>query len=168
MGRRDSLWFHADFRRLWLGDTVSQFGTAVTGTSVPLLAALVLAATPFQMGLLTAAQQAAFLVIGLPAGVWVDRLRRRPLMLSMDVGRLVLLLTVPVAWWAGVLTIWQLIVVGLLMGGLTVFFDVAYQSYLPALVSRDKLVEGNGKLQASQSVSQVTGPAAAGGLVQWL
>ncbi len=126
-----------------------------------------LAATPFQMGVLNAADTAAFLLIGLPAGAWVDRMRRRPLMLGANVGRAVLLASVPVAWWLGVLTLTQLILVGLVVGGLSVFFDVAYQSYLPALVTRDQLLEGNSKLQASASVAQVSGPALAGGLTQW-
>lgn len=164
--RHTSLLFPRDFRLLWIGESVSQFGTWITQTSVPLLAALVLAATPLQMGLLTAAQEAAFLLIGLPAGVWVDRLRRRPLMLGADLGRAALLLSVPIAWWLGVLTIWQLIVVGLLVGVLTVFFDLAYQSYLPTLVGREHLVEGNSKLQASLSVAMVSGPALGGGLTQ--
>jgi MFS family permease len=160
------LFFHRDFRLLWIGDTVSQFGSIVTNVAAPLLAALVLAATPFQMGLLTAADTAAFLLVGLPAGAWVDRMRRRPLMLSADLGRAVLLASIPVAWWLHVLTLTQLILVGLAVGVLTVFFDVAYQSYLPALVSRDRLMEGNSKLQASQSVAYVSGPALGGWLTQ--
>ncbi|WP_431874429.1 MFS transporter [Amycolatopsis sacchari] len=164
--RRDSLWFHRDFRLLWAGDTVSQAGTFVGQTVVPLLAATVLAATPFQMGLLTAAENAAFLLIGLPAGVWVDRMRRRPLMLRADLTRAALLCTVPIAWWTGVLTLTQLIVVALLVSVATVFFDVSYQSYLPSLVGREHLLEGNAKLQASQSVAQVVGPGAGGGLTQ--
>jgi MFS family permease len=162
----DTLWRHRDFRLLWVGDTVSQLGSMVTNTASPLLAALVLAATPFQMGLLAAADTAAFLLIGLPAGVWVDRMRRRPLMIGADVGRAALLASIPVAWWFGVLTLTQLILVGLAVGVLTVFFDVAYQSYLPALVARDRLIEGNTKLQASQSVARVSGPAIAGWLTQ--
>jgi MFS family permease len=164
--RRESLLFHRDFRLLWVGDTVSQFGSIVTNTAAPLLAALVLAATPFQMGLLTAADTAAFLLVGLPAGAWVDRMRRRPLMLGADLGRALLLATIPIAWWFGVLTLTQLILVGLVVGVLTVFFDVAYQSFLPALVSREKLMEGNSKLQASQSVAFVSGPAIGGWLTQ--
>ncbi|HWC83266.1 MAG TPA: MFS transporter [Pseudonocardiaceae bacterium] len=163
-----SLFRHRDFRLLWVGQTISELGSNVTTTAVPLLAALVLAATPFQMGLLAAAPTTAFLLIGLPAGVWVDRMRRRSLMLGADLGRAALLLSVPVAWWAGVLTIAQLIVVGLLVGVLTVFFDVAYQSYLPSLISREHLVDGNGKLQASLTTAQVTGPALGGGLTQWV
>jgi MFS family permease len=166
--RRESLFFHRDFRLLWLGDTVSQFGSLITNTAAPLLAALVLAATPFEMGVLNAADTAAFLLVGLPAGAWVDRMRRRPLMLASDLGRAVLLASIPVAWWMGVLTLAQLIVVGLVVGVLTVFFDVAYQSFLPALVSRDRLLEGNSKLQASQSVAQVSGPAIGGWLTQLL
>lgn len=164
--RRESLWFHPGFRLLWAGDTVSQAGTFIGQTVLPLLAATVLAATPGEMGLLTAAENAAFLLIGLPAGVWVDRMRRRPLMLRADFARAVLLLTIPVAWWAGWLTFGQLVVVALLVGVGTVFFDISYQSYLPSLVGREHLVEGNAKLQTSQSVALVTGPGIGGGLVQ--
>ncbi|HVW41934.1 MAG TPA: MFS transporter [Amycolatopsis sp.] len=164
--RRDSLWFHADFRRLWAGETVSEAGSFVGQTVIPLLAATVLASTPFQMGLLTAAENAAFLLIGLPAGVWVDRMRRRTLMLRADFTRAALLCTVPVAWWCGVLTLVQLIVVALLVSVGTVFFDVSYQSYLPSLVGRAHLLEGNAKLQASQSVAQVVGPGVGGALTQ--
>lgn len=135
-------------------------------TVLPLLAATVPAAAPWQMGLLATAETAAFLLIGLPAGVWVDRLRRRPLMLRADLARGVLLLSVPLAWWAGVLTLTQLVVVALLVGVATVFFDVAYQSYLPSLVRRDRLLEGNAKLQASRSVAQVTGPGVGGAPAQ--
>jgi MFS family permease len=161
-----SLLFHHDFRKLWASDTVSQFGTFVGQTVLPILAATALAATPFQMVLLTAAESAAFLLIGLPAGVWVDRLRRRKLMVRADFARAALLLTVPIAWWAGWLTLTQLIVVALVVGACTVFFDIAYQSYLPSLISRERLVEGNSKLQATQSVAQVAGPGLGGLLTQ--
>jgi predicted MFS family arabinose efflux permease len=164
--RRESLFFHPDFRLLWTGDTASQVGTFVGQTVIPLLAATVLAATPFEMGLLTAAETAAFLLIGLPAGVWVDRMRRRQLMLRADFVRSAVLLTVPLAWWGGWLSLTQLVVVALLIGVATVFFDVAYQSYLPSLVGREHLVEGNAKLQASQSVALVVGPGIGGALTQ--
>jgi predicted MFS family arabinose efflux permease len=163
---RDSLYFHRDFRRLWVSDTTSQFGTFVGQTVLPILAATTLAATPFEMGLLTAAETAAFLLIGLPAGVWVDRMRRRQLMVRADITRAALLFSVPIAWWAGWLTLTQLIVAGLLIGVCTVFFDIAYQSYLPSLISRERLVEGNSKLQATQSVAQVAGPGIGGLLAQ--
>lgn len=157
---------HADFRRLWAGDTISQGGQFVGITVIPLLAATVLAATPFQMGLLVAAEQAAFLLLGLPAGVWIDRMRRKPVLLAADFARAALFLSIPVAWWLGVLTFTQLIVVALLAGAGTLFFDVAYQSYLPTLISRDHLIEGNAKLQASSSVAQVAGPGLGGLLTQ--
>src|SRR5882757_9925001 len=161
-----SLLRHRDFVRLWTGDTLSQFGESIGQFAVPALAVTQLAATPFEVGALSAAETAAFLLVGLPAGVWVDRLRRRPLMLRADLCRFVLLLTIPVAWWLHALTIGQLIVVALLVGLLTVFFDVAYQSYLPSLVGREHIVEGNAKLQISQSAAQVSGPALSGLLVQ--
>lgn len=161
-----SLWHHRDFRRLWISDSVSQFGTFGARTLLPILAATALAATPFQMGLLAAAEHAAFLLIGLPAGVWVDRMRRRPLMIKADLARALLLATVPLAWWAGALTMPHLLGVALLLGVCTLFFDVAYQSYLPFLVGRAKLMEGNAKLQVSQSTAVVTAPGAAGGLAQ--
>jgi predicted MFS family arabinose efflux permease len=166
--RRDSLVFHRDFRMLWAGDTASQFGTFVGNTVLPLLAATALAASPLEMGVLTAAEKAAFLVLGLPAGVWVDRMRRRRIMIGADLARGSLLLTIPLAWWAGILTLHQLIVVALLVSVCTLFFDVAYQSYLPSLVGRARLVEGNAKLQTSQSVANVTGPGLAGILAQLL
>jgi MFS family permease len=161
-----SLWSHRDFRLLWAGDTISQFGSTIGRTVLPLLAVGALAATPFEMGVLSAAASAAFLLIGLPAGVWVDRLSRRRVMLVADFVRAALLLSIPTAWWAGVLTLAQLVVVALLVGGATVMFDIAYQSYLPALVGRDQLVEGNSKLEASRAVAEVSGPAAAGGIAQ--
>jgi predicted MFS family arabinose efflux permease len=159
-----SLFRHHDFRLLWASDTISQFGTFVGTTVLPLVAVTVLAATPFEMGLLTAAETAAFLLIGLPAGAWVDRMRKRQLMLRADLTRAALLLSIPIAWWTGMLTLPHMIVVGLFVGVCTVFFDVSYQAYLPALVGREQLLEGNAKLQASQSVAMVSGPALGGGL----
>jgi predicted MFS family arabinose efflux permease len=163
-----ALWGHPDFRRLWVGDTISQFGATVGMTVIPLLAAGALNATPFEMGLLAAASTIAFLLIGLPAGVWVDRMRRKPLMIAMDIARAALMLSVPVAWWLDLLDLPQLIVVSLAVGVCTVFFDVAYQSYLPSLVGRGQLVEGNSKLQASLSVAEVSGPAIGGYAAQFL
>src|SRR5689334_7852300 len=163
-----ALWGHPDFRRLWMGDTISQFGANIGMTVIPLLAAGVLNATAFEMGLLAAASHMAFLLIGLPAGVWVDRMRRKPLMIAMDVCRAALLLSVPVAWWLDLLTLSQLIAVSLAVGVCTVFFDVAYQSYLPSLVGRGQLVEGNSKLQASLNVAEVSGPAIGGYAAQFL
>jgi len=157
---------HRDFRLLWGGETVSELGSQVSLLAIPLLAVRTLHATAFEMGLLTAASTAAFLVVGLPAGVWVDRMRRRRVMIGADLARMLALGSVPVAYAVGVLTLAQLFVVTLASGILTVFFDVAYQSYLPALVGREHLVEGNAKLTGSAQVAAVAGPSVAGGLVQ--
>ncbi|MBO0787963.1 MAG: MFS transporter [Actinobacteria bacterium] len=164
--RRGGLFRHRDFRWLWFGDSISQLGTQVTVIALPLIAVKTLDASTFAVGVLVALQFAAFLLIGLPAGAWVDRMRRRPVMITADVARTVLLASLPLAAALGVLTIYQLYVVALLHGVCTLFFDVSYQSYLPALVRRGELVEGNAKLQASQSVAQVAGPAVGGFLVQ--
>jgi MFS family permease len=163
---RGVLFRHRDFRLLWGGETISEFGSQVSLLAIPLLAVRTLHATPFQMGLLTAASTAAFLIVGLPAGVWIDRTRRRWVMIAADLGRVVTIGSVPVAYVAGWLTLAQLFVVTLVSGILTVFFDVAYQSYLPALVGREHLVEGNAKLTGSAQVAAVAGPSIAGGLVQ--
>ncbi len=157
---------HRDFRLLWGGETVSELGSQVSLLAIPLLAVRTLDATTFEMGLLTAASTAAFLVVGLPTGVWVDRVRRRRVMIGADLGRVLALGSVPVAYAVGGLTLVQLFVVTLTSGILTVFFDVAYQSYLPALVGREHLVEGNAKLTGSAQVAAVAGPSVAGGLVQ--
>jgi MFS family permease len=159
---------HPDFRRLWAGQTVSQFGTAVSTVALPLVAVTLLAATPFQVGLLTAAGTAGFLLVGLPSGAWVDRTRRRPLMVWMDLLRAAVLVTVPPAWWLGVLSLPHLLVTALVVGVATVFFDVAYQSYLPSLVGTAHLVEGNGKLETTHALAVVSGRPLGGGLVQLL
>ena len=157
-----------DFRQLFLADTISQFGTQITLIAMPLVAVLALHASALEVGVLSACETAAFLLVGLPAGAWVDRMRRRMVLVNGDLGRALLIGSVPLAWWAGALTMTQLYVVAVLAGVFTVFFDVAYQSYLPHLVGTDKLVEGNSKLQAVGSVAQLAGPALGGVLVQWL
>jgi MFS family permease len=156
----------SDFRRLWAGQTVSVLGTQVTYLALPLVAINVLAATTFQVGLIETAAFAPFLLVGLPAGAWVDRMRRRPVMIATDLARGALLATIPLAAALHALTLLQIYAVALLTGVATVFFDIAYQSYLPALVGRDGLVEGNAKLQASESIAQVGGPSLAGFLIQ--
>jgi MFS family permease len=159
---------HRDFRRLWVGDSLSQFGIMTTTLAIPLLAVRTLHATPFEVGLLTTFEFLAFLVVGLPAGAWVDRMRRRSVMIAADLGRAALLGWIPLAEVLGVLNLVQVYAVVLAVGCLTVFFDVSYQSYLPFLVGRDHLVEGNAKLQGTQSVAQVAGPSVGGFLVQLL
>lgn len=163
-----ALLFHRDFRLLWAGDAVSQLGTMVTMLALPLLAVKTLRATPFEVGLLTTFETLAFLLIGLPAGAWVDRMRRRNVLIACDIARAVSLGSLPLAAYFGVLTLGQLYVVALANSVFTVFFDVAYQSYLPPLVGREHLVEANAKLQGTQSVAQVAGPSLGGLLVQAL
>jgi MFS family permease len=164
--RFSGLWRHPAFVKLWTGQTISQFGTQVSQLAIPLTAVLVLNATPAQMGLLGAFEFAPFLLLSLFAGVWVDRLRRRPILIVADIGRTAFLASIPVTALLHALSVEQLYVVALLTGVLTVFFDVAYQSYLPVLVSREHLVEGNSKLEVSRSIAQIAGPGLAGALVQ--
>ena len=159
MRRPGGLWRHRDFLSLWGAETISQFGTQITFLALPLVAILVLDESAFRVAALTSVYFLPFLLFTLPAGVWVDRLRRRPILVLGDVVRAVTLATVPVAHWLGVLTIWQLYVVAFVTGIATVFFDVAYQSYLPALVGREHIVEGNSKLEISRAASNVGGPA---------
>ena len=120
------------------------------------------------MGLLVAARNISYLLVGLFAGVWVDRVKRRPLLIVTDIGRALLLLSIPLTALLGFLSMTQLYIVTFLTGLLTVLFDVAYQSFLPSLVARDQLIEGNSKLEASASIAQIVGPGLAGVLVQLL
>ncbi len=161
-----SLWRHRDFMRLWASQTVSLFGSQVTTLALPLTAALTLKATPAQMGILGAAQFAPFLLIGLFAGVWIDRRRRRPVMIAADVGRAVLLALIPALALLHALRIEQVYAIAFLAGALTLFFDVAYTSYLPSLVSRDRLSEGNAKLEGSAAAAELAGPGVGGALAQ--
>jgi MFS family permease len=162
------LWRDGEFLKLWGGQAISEVGSQVSLLALPTVAILVLGASPFQVGLLAASENLAFPVLGLVAGVYVDRLRRRPIMIVCDVGRLLALATVPVAFALGVLSMGQLYAVGLIVGVGTVFFDVSYQSYLPALIPRADLIEGNTKLQVTGSVAQMAGPALGGFLIQLL
>ena len=160
------LWRQPDFLKLWTGQTISELGSRITRDGLPLAAVLVLGATPAQMGLLTAVGSVAILLASLPAGVWVDRLRRKPVMIWADVGRAALLLTIPVAAFTGQLGIGLLCAVIALTGVLTVLFEAAYEAYLPSLVARENLLEGNSKLAVSSSLAEVLGPGLAGFLIQ--
>ncbi len=157
---------HRDFRRLWAGETVSEMGTQVSVLAVPLVAVRSLHASTLEVSLLVTTSTLGFLIAGLPVGAWVDRVARRRVMIAADLGRLVALGSIPVADALGALTIAQLYAATLIAGLLTVFFDVAYQSYLPSLVGSEHVVEGNAKLGGSMQVAQVAGPSLAGGLVQ--
>ena len=163
-----SLWRYREFLKFWAGSAISDVGSQVTALAVPLIAVLTLDATPWQMGLLSAAGGAPILLVGLFAGVWVDRVRRRPVMIATDLGRAALLLIVPLAAVAGVLRIEILYAVLLLSGALTVLFDVAHLSFVPSLVTPDRLVEGNSKLESTSAAAQVAGPSVGGVLVSLL
>jgi MFS family permease len=162
---RPSLFHHPNFLKLWVGDTISQFGTQVSQLAIPLVAIIFLRASAFEVALLGMIEFLPFILFTLPAGAWVDRLQRRPILIVGDLGRALALTSIPIAYALGVLTIAQLYIVGFAMGVLTVFFDVAYQSYLPSLVERDQLVDGNAKLQTSQSAAQILGPGFGGFLI---
>lgn len=162
------LWRRPDFLRLWAAQSVSQLGSQVTLLALPLIAALTLDASAFEVGLLAAAWSAPFLLVGLFAGVWVDRLPRRPVLIATDVGRAVLIAIIPVAHVFGLLGMPLLYVVAFLTGILSLFFDVAYLSYLPVMVTKDELLDGNGKLQSSESAAQIFGPGLAGGLIRFV
>jgi predicted MFS family arabinose efflux permease len=164
--RKAGLWHQPDFMKLWVGQAISAFGSHITWQALPLTAMLILAASPTELGLLVAAGTAPVVVFGLVAGVWVDRLRRRPLMIAADLGRAFLLGSIPVAALFGWLSMAQLFIVTGLTGTLTLLFDVADQSYLPSLVEHEHIVEGNSKISASRSLAEITGQPAGGLLVQ--
>ena len=161
-----SLWRHSDFLKLWTGESISLLGSQITFLALPLTAVIWLEATPFEMGLLGALEFAPFLLFSLVAGVWADRLPRRPILILANIGRALLLGSIPWMALSDRLSMSFLYVIAFGVGVLTVFFDVAYQSYLPVLVTREQLVEGNSKLEGSRSVAEIAGPALAGGLVQ--
>jgi MFS family permease len=159
------LWSNGDFLKLWAGQSVSECGSQISVLAISWLAAVGLHATPFEFSLITVLGFLPFILFALPAGVWVDRLRRRPILIVGDAARALLIGYIPVAWALGILDIWQLLVLQFVIGIFTVLFDVAYQSYLPVVVERDELVEGNSKLQTTVSASLIGGPGLAGVLI---
>jgi len=167
-GRLSGLLRHPDFLKLWGGQSVSLFGSQVTRLALPFTAILTLHATAGQLGILGAVQLAPFLLLGLFAGVWVDRLRRRPILIAADIGRALLLSVIPLMALTHSLRIEYLYLVGFGLGTLELFFDVSYMSFLPSLIKREQLVDGNSMLQMSDSVAQVSGPGLGGALVQLL
>ena len=163
-----SLWRHGGFLRLWAGETASQFGEQFGNLAIPVIAVSVLGATSFEVGLLNAAETLAFLVIGLPAGAWIDRWIKRKVMLRADLIRALLLAAIPVLWFTHLLAFWQLVIVATAVGVCSVFFDVSYQSFIPNLVRNDQIGDANSKLETSAQVARIAGPAAAGGLLALL
>src|ERR1035437_9096133 len=162
---KPSLWRHRDFVKIWSAATVSILGSQVTILALPFIALTMLGASVFQVSLLAAVEMLPFLLFTLPAGAWLDRVRRRPILVAADITRAIVLLSIPVAFVAGALTLWQLYVVAFVTGTLTAFFDIANQSYLPAILDRDDLVDGNAHLQISYSVAQIGGPIVGGNII---
>jgi len=159
------LWAQTDFLKLWSGESISQFGNQISALAIPLIAVLTLHASPIGVGLLFAFEQIPSLLFGLLAGAWIDRFRRRPLLIAVNLGSAAALATIPAAALLGVLTIPLLCAVAFTAGSLALVFDISYISYLPRLVGREHLVEANSKLEASSSIAQVGGPGLGGLLV---
>jgi MFS family permease len=156
---------HRDFTLLWSAATVSVLGSQITTIAIPFIALTMLDASVFQVSLLAAVEMAPFLIFTLPAGAWLDRVKRRPILIAADIARAVVLLSIPVAYLANELSLAQLFFVAFVTGTLTAFFDVADQSFLPAIIEREDLVEGNSRLQISYSVAQIGGPTLGGNLM---
>jgi predicted MFS family arabinose efflux permease len=152
--------------KLWAGQTISELGSVVTRTAIPLVALLVLHGRVLEFALLVVSASLATLLVGFFAGAWVDRLRRRPLLVWSDIIRAALLFSIPAAYLAGVLRIEQLYLVVFVEAGIASFFTPAYRAYVPSLVGTDRVVEGNSKLATSSSLAEIGGPGLGGGLVQ--
>lgn len=163
---RGSLWRDGDFLKLWAGQTVSVTGSAVTTLALPTAAILVLHASPLELGLLTALQRLPFLVLTLIAGAWLDRVRRRPVMIVSDAARAVVLLAVPVAALDSLLSMPVLYGAAFLLGTFTVFFDIGVLAFLPGLIGRGQLTQGYQKLDTSFSIANLVGPGLGGVLIQ--
>ena len=165
MWPRGGLWRDGAFLRLWAGQAISELGSRVTVLALPLGAILVLHASAFQVALLRTFEVAPLLLFALPAGVWIDRVRRRPLMIAADVVSALALASIPLAYWTGTLSLAEVYAVAFVVGALAVVFDVAYLSFLPSLLPPERLADGNAKLQATRSATESAGPAVAGVLV---
>ena len=163
--RFTGLWRDRDFVTYWAASAISDVGSQITALALPLIGAITLGASAWEMGVLTAAGSAPIVIFGLFAGVLVDRLRRRPVLIATDLLRAALLLTIPLASLFGVLRIELLALVAFVAGTLSLMFDLAHLAFLPTLVRRDDLVEGNSKLEVTAAVAQVVGPGVGGGLI---
>ncbi|MFN2628252.1 MAG: MFS transporter [Gaiellaceae bacterium] len=165
MWPRGGLWRDGAFLRLWSAQTISELGDNITQLALPLTAILVLHSTAFEVAALRGIAVVPFLLFSLPAGVWIDRLRRRPLMIAADIGRALALASIPIAYWTGSTSLVHLYAVAFVVGALAVVFDVSYLSFLPALIPGARLAEGNSKLLTTQSGAQLVGPGVGGALV---
>ncbi|MGK5440493.1 MFS transporter [Micromonospora sp. URMC 105] len=164
--RQDGPWRSGDFRLLVAGQTVTQLGTDVTALAFPLIAVLLLDATPWQLGVLVAVQNSAFLLLGVPAGVWLDRRRLRPVLIATDLVRCATLVTVTVAAALSWLSLPLLTAAAAVMAVMRVLFDIGHQSYLPTVLGRRHLLRGNSAVETVRSCGQVAGPGLGGWLTQ--
>ncbi|MED4711301.1 MFS transporter [Bacillus pseudomycoides] len=160
------LWKHRDYRNLWVGQTISMFGTQIALIALPLVAAITLGASPLQMGILQAIEYLPVLLISLVAGVWIDRRPIRPILITTDIVRAILLLAIPISMYFGVLNLEILYVVAFLVGINTVLSDIGQMSYLPVIVKKEDLIEGNSKLEFSYSTASIVGQGLGGVLIQ--
>jgi len=161
-----TLWRHPDFLKLWAAQSVSSLGARITREGLPYAAVVSLGASPAQIGILAAVTRAPAIVVGLMGGGLVDRRRRRPILIGADIGRAIVLASIPIAAWSHVLAIGQIYLVAALVGALSVLFDIADHAYLPSLIGREQLVDGNSKLAVTESVAEIGGPALYGVLFQ--
>lgn len=166
--RRSSLWSNTDFLRFWIGETIANFGGQLGLIALPLIAAITLGASPIQMGILAASSNFPRMIVGIFAGAWVDRRKRRPIMIGVNITRAITLLLIPASALMGRLTFPVLLAVAVLLGIQGILFDSAWSAMVPTLVERKYLADANGKLWASMSLAQITGPAIAGTLIAWL
>lgn len=150
---------------MWTGQAFAQFGAQITELALPVVAILALQATEMQVGVLNAAGVAAFLLVGLPAGAWIDRMRKRRVMMVADLVRALALACIPLLWLLDALQIWHLVIIALVTGVATVFFDVSYQSIVPSLVRPHQIAEANGKLESTAQLAGIAGPSVGGWLV---
>jgi MFS family permease len=163
-----SLWRHADFLKLWAAQSVSSVGARITREGLPYAAVMSLGATPAQLGLLAALTRGPAILVGLVGGGFVDRGRRRPILIAADLGRALVLASIPLAAWSHLLSMFQIYLVAALVGAMSVLFDIADHAFLPSLIERDQLIDGNAKLATTDALAEIGGPALYGLLFQFL
>lgn len=168
MPPQPSLWRHGDFRRLWAAQSVSDFGARITREGLAMMAVMSLAATPAQLGLLSALANGPAVVVGLAAGDFVDHAARRPILIAADLIRAAILITLPIAAWLHLLSLLQVYAAAALVGGASALFDIADHAYLPSLVGKAAVAEANARIGATEALAELGGPALAGVLFQWL
>lgn len=163
-----SLWHHADFRRLWAAQIFSAYGSRITRTALPVIAVTTLNAPDDVIGLLMALQLGPGILVGLFAGGWIDRTRKRRILIAADLIRAVAVASLPLAWLFGFLSIVHVMIVGAVVGGATALFQITDNTYLPILITKRRLAEGNAKIESTEAIAEITGPASAGVLIRLL